>query len=186
MDSAVLSLTMVPVAESSAMVAPVGEESLTKKFSSISTTVSALTATETVLVVSPAAKFSVVVADRVVVGRGDGGAVDCRHCTDEVPEIFPERVTVNVAAAVPDAGSTTDTSLTAREVSSLTMVPMAWLRARTAPAGDDEPDVVGLVGLPDGVAVDRHRHGLGGLAGGEAHRAEAHGYVVGPGAWPCR
>ena len=73
------------------------------------------------------------------------------------------RVMVNVAATVPEAGSTTDTSLTAKDVSSLTMVPVVPYGREVVPPGDAQLDEERLVRLPDRVALDRDRDLLGRL-----------------------
>ena len=90
-------------------------------------------------------------------------------------------MTVKVALVVPALPSVTVTSLIEMVggASSSVMVPTPWPSAIVALVGLRQVDEEGLVDLVEQVAVDLHRDGLRGHAGGEGHDRRRHGGIVG-------
>jgi hypothetical protein len=128
------SLVMMPLPSSSEIVAPLGDDSFTKKVSSGSRATSPVTLTVTLLVVSSGPKLTVVTA--TATKSLSAVAVPpsvVAYRTDEDPVVSPDRLSVNVAGVLPEFASLTVTSVTARNVegpgwivtSSLTMVTVA-------------------------------------------------------------
>ena len=98
-------MRMVPLAAAVAIVAPLGLLNVTVKLSSSSTLVSPLTCTVIVLLLSPAAKFTVpegsAAAPKSAASAGLEPEPVTAQIAEELPLVSPVRLTVKVKALEP-------------------------------------------------------------------------------------